>query len=1575
MAKLIRLGSSGEKLAPTLASTELKGDGSYTFYPKSLGIPLVEQRPAWPLLVEIEGCAGGTYSRPITAVKNQDVSVGSTLITYMLNSDLRENLTKALETSSSALNTLLVNLAPSLSYQDAYDRLQSNGQLEQKFTDIFGVAPAVLTVTAPEITSLTVPASASEGAAVNLSVVTTHWSSTYGVAYEWKVDGQNLASSASTSWTPGSNAQGSHVVSLRIGTNDGSGEIDATKPVKLVEQNIQVTNTILPTAPQLTVVSPVISGNVPINTTALTLSMQTGTGLSNCASFSSLALTENSATAPAASEFTITCTQAGTQSLSYNLTSSTDGLKTLKLWSRDSSGTVSVSPSEVSFYLDRSVPVAEISGTPAGLTNSASQTLSFTADDNGGVIERFECKIDASVFSTCTSPKTYSGLTEGAHVFSVRAIDTAGNVSNVVSHNWSIDLTAPTLSFATPSVSGAIVPSSGLSNISIGGACSENGRAVTISGAAAASVNCASNTWSATINLSSASEGNLVVSAAHTDAAGNSATSATKSFIKDTTAPVLTMTTPAHMKGNGSFGSAAWTLTEVNVTAGASFSVELYNGSSWSSVGSKTVSTGANVGTTYSLTSFTTPAVDTDSARMRVSFTDAAGNIGQVTSGSFPLQTTPPSVSAFSIAQGSSTSLQMVQVAMSASDPLSLITHFCILMNTSTPPALTDPCWTAVNAPAPGITPAKNISFSGFYYPLGFTSGNYTLNAFVKNSQGMISALSGSSTASIFYTSPVPPIVVNVISSNTDVPLFPTDPADSIVGAGGNVYVKWKATDATGFGASAIAIEYTLDGTTYLPVAAGLANAGNGGCTPDSPATSLDDGNTGCYVWSGGAPSSYFAIRVRATNNANLSSSSQGNFLNSGKIVILAGNVDSGVSGSAKAAIMKTRKAMAYPITQQFAVLPDGKIIIIDATYGLVIVDPNNGMYSVLIPRGAAQSTEGDGGPVYLARVKAPSQLTVDYLGNIYVWDESRIRKITTTGPTWTINTIIGGGETISGNNIPGLSLKLAVLTGNNYTNLLSARPDGSLWFISVNQAGSFTSTNPPYVYSYSSSTGLVTNHGTFGGTGTAGDVNIDLTNLSLTTGCVGFSYNPLTSQSQTVFAMINQGSGIHGTTRFNPNTLMANRSDPLAFPYTNNLNINTSLITGLDGRLYSVESTGYIRLWDEQSNWIHLAGSGSGICDDGTLAKSCKMNLQDVFVDTKGKIYFLENSLIRTLDNDGKVVTLAGQPSTFGDELAGKEARFGLVKGIATNSSGDVYILDSENFRIRKWTRSNKKVSLVAGNNTTAVPDTTALAKDQPISVDIYVDTGSIATLPTTGELVYSRGNAVAKLNASTGRWEDIAGGGTTHYISADGLALGSIQLRVAYNPKVIGATSSRVLVANGTWSNAYMNGVLKTYDIATGLQTQFAGIGGASGTGGLPSDGTVLATSSFNHSTSVGPMSFDSTAGAWYATTGKAVKKLVQGGTISHLFTDNGNGNIRSVTHTRKNGNLIVYYCAVVGSNWQLRKWEEATNTFTTLPWPSTSISCLTNNLVYSASTDSLIFGFSLGGGLQGVAEYTAP
>ena len=82
-------------------------------------------------------------------------------------------------------------------------------------------------------------------------------------------------------------------------------------------------------------------------------------------------------------------------------------------------------------------PVTTITSFPAEDSTDSTATFAFTSSDAGST---FECFLDG-VYEPCTSPKTYSGLTRGDHVFAVRATDPSGNLELAwQEHEWSIGI-------------------------------------------------------------------------------------------------------------------------------------------------------------------------------------------------------------------------------------------------------------------------------------------------------------------------------------------------------------------------------------------------------------------------------------------------------------------------------------------------------------------------------------------------------------------------------------------------------------------------------------------------------------------------------------------------------------------------------------------------------------------------------------------------------------------------------------------------------------------------------------------------------------------------------------------------------------------------------------------------------------------------------------------------------------------------------------------------------------------------------------------------------------------------------
>ena len=93
--------------------------------------------------------------------------------------------------------------------------------------------------------------------------------------------------------------------------------------------------------------------------------------------------------------------------------------------STDPAGNVDQTPATRTWTVDTTAPDTTIDrDRPAGTVASTAAAFAFSSARPGAT---FECKLDAGAWQTCTRRRRYSGLREGAHTFSVRATDAAGN--------------------------------------------------------------------------------------------------------------------------------------------------------------------------------------------------------------------------------------------------------------------------------------------------------------------------------------------------------------------------------------------------------------------------------------------------------------------------------------------------------------------------------------------------------------------------------------------------------------------------------------------------------------------------------------------------------------------------------------------------------------------------------------------------------------------------------------------------------------------------------------------------------------------------------------------------------------------------------------------------------------------------------------------------------------------------------------------------------------------------------------------------------------------------------------------
>jgi hypothetical protein len=91
---------------------------------------------------------------------------------------------------------------------------------------------------------------------------------------------------------------------------------------------------------------------------------------------------------------------------------------------------------------DETPPDTAIESQPASPTKDNRPAFGFVSTEPG----TFECRVDEEAFAPCVSAHTLDTLSDGAHVFEVRATDGAGNVDpSPATHSFVVDTAAPAL--------------------------------------------------------------------------------------------------------------------------------------------------------------------------------------------------------------------------------------------------------------------------------------------------------------------------------------------------------------------------------------------------------------------------------------------------------------------------------------------------------------------------------------------------------------------------------------------------------------------------------------------------------------------------------------------------------------------------------------------------------------------------------------------------------------------------------------------------------------------------------------------------------------------------------------------------------------------------------------------------------------------------------------------------------------------------------------------------------------------------------------------------------------------------
>lgn len=282
-----------------------------------------------------------------------------------------------------------------------------------------------------------------------------------------------------------------------------------------------------------------------------------------------------------------------------------------------------------------------------------------------------------------------------------------------------------------------------------------------------------------------------------------------------------------------------------------------------------------------------------------------------------------------------------------------------------------------------------------------------------------------------------------------------------------------------------------------------------------------------------------------------------------------------------------------------------------------------------------------------------------------------------------------------------------------------------------------------------------------------------------------------------------------------------------------------------------TVDSNGIIYVADMDNDRIRrvtptgvvttIAGSSRGYVDgNGVNAKFSQP--RGITIDSLGNIFISDtsNQRIRKITPSGTVTTVAGSgASGFADGI-GTSSIFFLPRGLAVDRSGNLYVSDTENNRIRKVT-SNGTVTTLAGSNRIAIDGTAENAQFNSPTGITRDTSGNIYVADTFNHRIrkISPDGLVTTLAGSTAGYADGTGTGAQFNlpwgVAVD--ALGNVFVADRNNNRI------RKITPNGVVTT--IAGSTRGLSDGNGTSAQFNGPSDIA----LDAAGNIYVADTFNH------------------------------------------------------------------------------------------------------------------------------
>ncbi len=326
---------------------------------------------------------------------------------------------------------------------------------------------------------------------------------------------------------------------------------------------------------------------------------------------------------------------------------------------------------------------------------------------------------------------------------------------------------------------------------------------------------------------------------------------------------------------------------------------------------------------------------------------------------------------------------------------------------------------------------------------------------------------------------------------------------------------------------------------------------------------------------------------------------------------------------------------------------PNGQNLIIDLAQNLNLPPPpppSSGIITTIAGNGTA-GYSGDGGSATAAELNYPSGIALDASGNFYVADANNnaIRKVTVS--TGEISSAFAG-LSFAWFNLP---LGVTVDTSGNVY-VADTNNNGIVEaVVSTENFRAIAGQEDPFLFGYTGD----------GGYATSAELN--------------YPYAVTVDAAENIY---------------------------IADTYNNVIR----KITASTGIITTIAGDGSSCIYDPSSCVYVPSGQYSG---DGGLATSAGLNAPDgVAVDTAGNIYIADwfnNRIRKVTASTGIITTIAGNGAAgySGDGGQATSAQLYYPQGVAVDADGNVYIADMGNSRIRKIAASTGIITTIAGNGT----------------------------------------------------------------------------------------------------------------------------------------------------------------------------------------------------------------------------------------------------------------------------------